>query len=376
MENNTTYYERYYVGVRFETGGKQYYFATDFEDLSPGDLVVAETVNGESVGIVQSRLYRIEDYHGGLALRPIVRKPNKEDLSEYAENIKKSKLALKIAEREIGRLNLPMRLYDANYSLDGDRCTITFFAENRVDFRELLKALAYALHCRIELRQIPPRNKAALIGGIGICGLPLCCSTFLKEFDSISISKAKNQMLTINVPKLSGPCTKLICCLGFEDAAYTDAKRLFPKIGSILHLVEGDYAVTSYNVLSREVRVAKDADIKNLTLEEYNAYASGKVPPKRADKAAELPELTSSSLALPESEFAKSIPLEQNRQGNRENDRGNGRKHRNNQNRNNRNSPQKAAGQGQNGQNSQNRNGNFRRHRHRNRNAKPEGGNR
>ncbi len=391
MESNS-YEEKYFVGVRFESGGKIYYFATDYGDLTQGDLVVTDTVGGEGIGIVASRLFPISEYRGELALKPILRKPNRHDLKEYKDNIERSKKALQAAEEEIRKLGLPMRLFEANYSLDGDRCTISFFSENRVDFRELLKNLSHILHCRIELRQIPPRDKARMVGGIGICGLPLCCSTFLKEFDGISIARAKNQMLTLNIPKLSGPCTKLICCLRYEDDAYTEEKKLFPPMGKAIKIGDGEYKVTGYNVLSRTVKVQKDADIQNLTLEEYDCYAAGKVPPKRLEDDFVASLSGTSSLALPESTFLKEIERErkeelakqqqkqQQNQQKHQNQNQNKHRHGNNQNRNNnqqqnkgqqkqnnqqkQNSQPKQNNQNQQGQNSQNKNRN-RRRRHR-----------
>ena len=147
---------------------------------------------------------------------------------------------------------------------------MTYTAEGRVDFRELLKVLASQLKCRIELHQIAPRDKAKSVGGMGICGLPLCCTTFLKSFDGISISRAKNQMLTLNIPKLSGQCGRLKCCLLYEDDMYTEAKKSFPKIGDKIHLPTGDYSVSSFNVMSRSIKLANEEDVQFLTLDEYN----------------------------------------------------------------------------------------------------------
>jgi Uncharacterized homolog of PSP1 len=163
-----------------------------------------------------------------------------------------------------------MHLLEANYTLDGSKVTITYTSENRVDFRELLRILAPQLKCRIELRQIASRDKAKMVGGIGICGLPLCCSTFLDQFDGISISRAKNQMLTLNIPKLSGPCGKLICCLLYEDDAYTEAKKEFPRLGQVVHLEEGDYTIVGMNILNKQIKLSGYQDLKFLPLDEVN----------------------------------------------------------------------------------------------------------
>ena len=236
----------YFVGVKFSGTSKSYYFSTDMDDLKIGDLVVVETVSGMEMGTISTNLMDTATYHNNLVLKPILRKPTQADLDDYAFNQNESKKALRIAEKQIKELGLDMNLIDANYTLDGSRVTITYTADARVDFRELLKILAPQLHCRIELRQIAPRDKAKMIGGLGTCGLPLCCSTFLDQFDGISISRAKNQMLTLNIPKLSGACGKLICCLLYEDDMYTEAKKDFPRLGTVVHMDDGDYTVSGF----------------------------------------------------------------------------------------------------------------------------------
>ena len=183
---------------------------------------------------------------------------------------------MKFCADEIRNLNLDMHLLDAEYTLDGSKITVTYVAEERVDFRELLKILAGRLRCRIELRQIGSRDKAKMVGGIGICGLPLCCSTFLHSFDGISISRAKNQMLSLNIPKLSGHCGKLICCLLYEDDQYSELKKDFPSVGERFSLDGLSYRVTSYNVLSRMIRVESDEDVKFLPLEDIKRYLRSK----------------------------------------------------------------------------------------------------
>lgn len=264
---------RYFVGVRFNGAGKSYYFSTDFEDLTIGDKVVVETVAGFEIGTISTALMNASLYSNDLALKPILRKPTKQDLDDYSFNLKQAKRALDITNEEVSRLGLPMHLLEASYTLDGSKVTITYTAENRVDFRELLHILAPQLHCRIELHQIASRDKAKMIGGIGICGLPLCCSSFLNSFDGISISRAKNQMLTLNIPKLSGPCDKLICCLLYEDDLYTEEKKEFPRIGTVIHTPEGEYSVAGFNVLSRSIKLVSPLDNKFVSLEEFNSYS-------------------------------------------------------------------------------------------------------
>ena len=218
----------------------------------------------------------ISKYSSNLELKPIIRLANETDMFVFEENKKRASEALKFCADEIRNLNLDMHLLDAEYTLDGSKITVTYVAEERVDFRELLKILAGRLRCRIELRQIGSRDKAKMVGGIGICGLPLCCSTFLHSFDGISISRAKNQMLSLNIPKLSGHCGKLICCLLYEDDQYSELKKDFPSVGERFSLDGLSYRVTSYNVLSRMIRVESDEDVKFLPLEDIKRYLRSK----------------------------------------------------------------------------------------------------
>ncbi|MBP5092193.1 MAG: stage 0 sporulation protein [Bacilli bacterium] len=270
----------YFVGVKFSGTSKSYYFSTDMDDLKIGDLVVVETVAGFEMGTISTPLMDTATYHNNLALKPIIRKPTQADLDDYAFNQNESQKAIRIAQKQIEALGLEMNLLDANYTLDGTKVTITYTADARVDFRELLKLLAPQLHCRIELRQIAPRDKAKMIGGLGTCGLPLCCSTFLDQFDGISVSRAKNQMLTLNIPKLSGACGKLICCLLFEDDMYTEAKKDFPRLGTIVHMDDGDYTVSGFNILNKQIKLTNAAQVRFLSLEEVKDIMAGIKRPK------------------------------------------------------------------------------------------------
>jgi cell fate regulator YaaT (PSP1 superfamily) len=282
---------KYFVGVKFDGTSKAYYFSTNFGDLKVGDQVIVETVSGLELGTLTSALMPTAAYTSGLDLKPIVRRPTKEDLEDYNLGLREASMAMEITRREVANLHLPMNLMSANYTLDGSRVTITYTSENRVDFRELLRVLAPQLKCRIELRQIASRDKAKLVGGLGICGLQLCCTTFLNQFDGISISRAKNQMLTLNIPKLSGACGKLICCLLYEDDLYTEAKKDFPRIGTVIHDGGVDYTVETYNVLARSVKISNAEGYQFISLDDYNAMArrsyhgtptNGSVPGKAA----------------------------------------------------------------------------------------------
>lgn len=262
----------HYVGIKFSTTGKAYYFGTDNPNLKIGDKVVAESVRGLQVGEVATPVVDLSKYKSELELKPLLRIATDDDLLLAKENIKKAAEAMTIAIKEINKLGLDMRPIDVEYALDGTKLTITYVSDERVDFRELLKVLASRFHTRIELRQVGSRDKSKVVGGIGICGLPLCCSSFLNNIGGISINLAKNQMLSLNIPKLSGHCGKLICCLLYEDEAYTELRKGFPQIGSAYELNGQTYKLTSYNVLSRVVKLEGDADVQFVPLDDLKNF--------------------------------------------------------------------------------------------------------
>lgn len=259
---------KYYIAVKFDGGKKAYYFGTDINGLKIGDFVVADSIRGLQVGTIVSEPFDIALYKSELELKEIVRKATNDDLLLFKENKKRSSETIVIALREIEKLGLEMRPIEAEFSLDGTKLTITYVADDRVDFRELLKVLAAIFKCRIELRQIGSRDKSKIIGGIGICGLPLCCATFLPTMEGISINRAKNQMLSLNIPKLSGHCGKLICCLLYEDDAYTELKKDMPRIGETFKRGDKIFKITGYNILSRVIKVECEGDVEFINLEE------------------------------------------------------------------------------------------------------------
>lgn len=262
----------HYVGVKFNSAGKAYYFGTDISDLKIGDKIVAESIRGLQVGEVALEPVEIANYKSSLELKPVIRRATEDDVLLYEENKKRAKEAMRISMEEINKLNLEMRPIDAEYALDGTKLTIAYVADDRVDFRDLLKVLAYRFKCRIELRQVGSRDKAKMIGGIGLCGLPLCCTSFLTNMEGISINRAKNQMLSLNIPKLSGHCGKLICCLLYEDDAYTEMKKDFPHIGELYRDGDKVFKITGLNLLSRSVKLEGDEDIRFVTLQELKDY--------------------------------------------------------------------------------------------------------
>ena len=266
-EKRNTY--THFVGVKFLNTPRAYFFGVDNIDLKEGDKVVVETVRGIELGTVAINPISIDKYSSALLLKPVLRKATDTDIKLSEINQKDAQFALEICETEVKKLNLDMNLISCEYTLDKSKVLFSYLADDRVDFRELLKVLASKLHTRIELRQIGSRDKAKMIGGLGSCGLPLCCSTFLNEFDGISINRAKNQMLAINIPKLSGQCGKLICCLKYEDDCYTEERKKYPELGSRHFIDKVEYTVTGINILSSVVKIENEDDIKFLPLEEF-----------------------------------------------------------------------------------------------------------
>ena len=259
----------HYVGIKFSNSSKAYYFGTDLSDLKIGQKVVAESIRGLQVGEVVTPVFDISTYKSSLELKPMSRIATEDDLLLHEANLKRAKQAIKDTVVEINKLGLEMNPIDAEFALDGSKVTITYVAEERVDFRELLKVLAAKFHCRIELRQVGPRDKAKMVGGIGLCGLPLCCKRFSTDVESVSINRAKNQMLSLNIPKLSGHCGKLICCLLYEDDTYTDLKKDFPPLGTLYERDDGKiWKVTSYNVFSRHVKLSCENDYEFVPLDD------------------------------------------------------------------------------------------------------------
>ena len=272
-----------YVGIKFDSTAREYFFGVKNDQVFVlGDKVIVETVRGVELGTVTNGPFDISTYKSSLGLKPVVRKATEIDVKTNAMNKEDAKIALKICQAEITKLKLDMHLISCEYTLDRSKVQFSYIADERVDFRELLKVLAAKLHTRIELRQVGTRDKAKMVGGIGVCGLPLCCSRFLTEFDGISISRAKNQMLAINIPKLSGHCGKLICCLKFEDDIYSQEKERFPDLGAKIFIDKIEYTVTSINVISTIVKVENAEDVKYLTLDELKKQAF--IPKKKKDK--------------------------------------------------------------------------------------------
>ena len=274
-----------FVGVKFFNTPRAYFFGVqDEEQYKVGEKVVVETMRGLELGEIAIETISIDKYESELGLKPILRRANDVDVKIFEANQRDAKTALEISKTEAANLKLDMNFISCEYTLDKTKVILSYLADERVDFRELLKVLASKLRTRIELRQIGSRDKAKMIGGIGICGLPLCCSTFLNEFDGISINRAKNQMLAINIPKLSGHCGKLICCLKYEDEVYSEQRKNFPELGTKLWIDKVEFTVTGVNIISKVVKIENEDDVKFVPISELCKQTRWRRPKENNEK--------------------------------------------------------------------------------------------
>ena len=267
-------------GISFKKALQTYFFGSDDDTLKVHDKVVVETIRGLELGTVKIGRKNINEVQLGTALKPILRKATDEDIANYSKNEETSAKAQETFVSCVKELNLDMYLVSAEYTLDATKVIFTYIADERVDFRELLKVLAAKLHCRIELRQIGARDRAKAIGGLGPCGLPLCCSTFLSDFEGISINMAKNQLLALNISKLSGQCGKLICCLKYEDSLYSELRVGLPRLGQRCTYKDEDLKITSMNVLSKTMKLENKENSVFITFEEYFKEVTHATPTK------------------------------------------------------------------------------------------------
>lgn len=258
----------YAVVIRFRGEGKPYSFGAYDDDYHKGDWVVVETQQGQEMGEVQSDAMKTELVCVNMPNKPVLRKATRRDMDDYHSNMVAEKRAFAICNDNIRELGLDMRLLSASYTLDRSKVLFVYVADQRVDFRELLKRLGSSLHCRIELRQIGERDKAKMFGGIGTCGMECCCSRFKSHFDVISINMAKNQLLALNTEKLSGMCGKLKCCLKYEDDQYKEAIEGLPKMNSQVEYEGEIYRVTSINIMSSEAKLQNPDSVVFISLDD------------------------------------------------------------------------------------------------------------
>ena len=247
------------IGVRFKSGGKQYYFDPAGLEVQPGQGVIVETSRGLEYGECAQGNTQVEEETVVQPLRPLVRIATEEDEKTVEKNREKEAKAFQICQEKIAAHGLEMKLVEAEYSFEGNKVLFFFTAEGRVDFRALVKDLASTIHARIELRQIGVRDEAKMLGGLGICGRPFCCAQFLDEFQPVSIKMAKTQNLSLNPTKISGTCGRLMCCLKYEQEAYEDLVKHTPKQESFVETPDGAGTVSSVNLLRQQVQVRLDS---------------------------------------------------------------------------------------------------------------------
>ncbi|MBQ7545678.1 MAG: stage 0 sporulation family protein [Clostridia bacterium] len=247
------------IGVRFKEVGKVYYF--DPKDLvfCEGDSVIVETARGLECGEVAIANKEVPDEEITHPLKAVIRKATDADLRTLEENKRREVKAFNICLEKIEKHKLEMKLVDVEYTFDGGKILFYFTADGRVDFRELVKDLASVFHTRIELRQIGVRDEAKMLGGLGMCGRPFCCNSFMGEFQPVSIKMAKEQGLSLNPVKISGTCGRLMCCLKHEQDAYEHLLRVTPKVGAIVDTDEGRGTVIENNLLTGMLKIRLDS---------------------------------------------------------------------------------------------------------------------
>ena len=249
------------IGVRFRNVGKVYYFSPRDLDVCVGDHVIVETARGVEYGFVVLGPKEVDDSKVVQPLKEVIRIATPKDDAREENNREKEKEAFEICQKKIRAHNLEMKLIDAEYTFDNNKMLFYFTADGRIDFRELVKDLAAVFKTRIELRQIGVRDETKILGGIGICGRPLCCHTYLSEFAPVSIKMAKEQNLSLNPTKISGVCGRLMCCLKNEQETYEYLNRKLPGIGDIVTMPDGMKGeVSSVNVLRQLVKVLVDVN--------------------------------------------------------------------------------------------------------------------
>ena len=247
------------IGVKFRNNGKLYYFSPGELSLKKGDGVVVETARGTEFGEVVMGLTEISDENVVHTLKPVLRKATADDIERAAYNRKKEQEAFPVAQKKIEERGLDMKLVDVEYAFDDNKILFYFTADGRIDFRELVRDLAGVFRTRIELRQIGVRDESKMLGGLGICGRPFCCSAFLDDFHPVSIKMAKEQGLSLNPTKISGTCGRLMCCLKYEQPAYDELLAKTPQRGCPVETPDGHGVVADAFVMSGVVKVTLDS---------------------------------------------------------------------------------------------------------------------
>lgn len=275
------------ISVRFKDNGKTYYFDPADTPIKTGDYVIVETARGVECGEVVQGVKEIADSAVPKALKPITRMADSVDVRRMRQNREDEKRAYHTCQECIARHGLEMKLVEAEYTLDRSKIMFYFTADGRVDFRELVKDLAGIFHTRIELRQIGVRDESKMLGGLGLCGQPFCCSRFLKNFQPVSIKMAKEQGLSLNPAKISGSCGRLMCCLAYEQKSYEYLNSITPQVGSTVRTPDGEGTVIEVNVVAGTLKVRSNVEIlapRIYKRDECVYVRGGKRTPLPADK--------------------------------------------------------------------------------------------
>ena len=243
------------IKVKFKPLGKRYYFGTAGLNLKDGDEVIVNTIRGVELGFCCGNPFDLDEKELTSELKDIVRIATRTDKENYLKNKAEEADIIKNTKDISKELELPIKVLEAEYTLDKSKLIVYFESENRVDFRELVKRMADIYHTRIELRQVGSRDGAKVFGGIGPCGLIVCCKTFITEFENVSVKMAKNQNLSLNPVKISGNCGKLLCCINYENELYKELRKYAPDIGDIVKTADGPAKVLSCDVLNRNCKV-------------------------------------------------------------------------------------------------------------------------
>ena len=279
------------VDIQFRPGQKVYFFDPAGLELKSGDHVIMDTARGAEFGICTSGIHTVRESEVVLPLRSVLRPATAADEKIVRENRAKEQKAFEICHKKIGDMGLDMQLVSVECAFDGSKLLFFFTAEERVDFRELVKNLASTFHTRIELRQIGVRDKAKMVGGLGICGRPFCCTTFLDDFQPVSIKMAKTQNLSLNPTKISGTCGRLMCCLKYEQDAYEYLLSRCPKDESFVDTPEGRGTVAEVNLLRQTVKVRMEDDpdtVSSFSVDEIAVLRNGKAKKTDAPIPADL----------------------------------------------------------------------------------------
>ena len=273
------------IGVRFRKAGKVYYFSPGDQIIKNGQHVIVETARGVEYGYVVLGTHEVDDKKVVQPLKPVIRMATDEDEAIEQKNKEKEKEAFKICQEKIRKHELEMKLIDAEYTFDNNKVLFYFTADGRIDFRELVKDLASVFKTRIELRQIGVRDETKIVGGIGICGRPLCCTSYLSEFIPVSIKMAKEQNLSLNPTKISGVCGRLMCCLKNEEETYEELNSKLPNIGDYVTTDDGlKGEVHSVSVLRQLVKVVVTVDRDEKEIREYKVEQLKFRPKRRRDR--------------------------------------------------------------------------------------------